>query len=71
MPTPPPIRTDPAGVQERLDRNLAEADRQSERLIASSPARQAWDWPLLIQIILTSVGTISLGVAGWWKWGGR
>ena len=40
-------RTDPRGVREKLAENLAEADRQSKEIEASSVARESSRWPSL------------------------
>lgn len=53
-PEAPSQRIDPAGVRERLDSNLAEADRQVEMLEASAPSREGWSWVGASQILLVS-----------------
>lgn len=63
-----PLRTDPVGVKERLDKNLAEAERQSEGLVATSTARQTWSSSLVIQSLLVTIGALSIGAAVLWKW---
>jgi hypothetical protein len=57
---PPP---DGASVQQRLDRALAEADRQSDALVASSPARRRWNPTLISQIVVGGAGLILLVLA--------
>lgn len=71
LPPPPPFRTDPAGVRERLERQLAEADRQAKVLDASSEARAATPWTLILQTILVVAGVACLGGALAWRWRGR
>ncbi len=54
----PPIPSDPKSIQDRLDRDLAEADRQSRTLEASNPAHAFWSGTLI-----TQVGLFALGIA--------
>ena len=54
----PPQRSDPAGVKERLNKLLAEADKQSKALSASSVAREATDASKSWRIMLVAVGII-------------
>jgi hypothetical protein len=56
LPPPPPVRTDPAGVQEDQERRLAEADRQARQLDASPPARRGWDLAVLTQASFAFAG---------------
>lgn len=56
--SPPPERTDPKSVEERLAKQLAEADRQSKMIDASSPAREFWSTTLLVQLGLFTVGAL-------------
>jgi hypothetical protein len=52
--------TDPKRVQERLASNLAEADRQSQEIKASSVAREADRQPSLLTITLAIAGVLAL-----------
>jgi hypothetical protein len=64
IPLPPPVSKDPLKVRERLENRLREAERQSRALDASSPARETWKWPFLLQIVLITLGVTSLaGIA--------
>jgi hypothetical protein len=65
-----PIRTDPAGVKERLDRQLAEANRQAEQLVASSSAREPGDWTSLLAPALGALGVGLIGTVAYLKWRG-
>ena len=57
---------DPKSVQERLDRELAEADRQSRMLNASSTASGPRNWASLLPTALGIVGiALIVGVAAW------
>jgi len=56
--SPPPMRRDPKSVEDRLQKQLAEAERQAEMLEASSPSRRFWSAALLSQI-----GIFTFGVA--------
>jgi len=53
----------PAGVQARLDRELAEANRQSRMLDASSAGGR--DWPMVVQLFLGGLGVVALIIALW------
>ncbi len=64
-------RSDAAGVKAHLDRTLKEADAQAERLEASSPARQSWNWTATAQVGLAGVGLVLLGGAGYRRWRDR
>ncbi len=55
---PPPERTDPKSVEDRLANQLAEADRQSKMIEASSPAREFWSTTLFIQLGLFTGGAV-------------
>jgi hypothetical protein len=70
-PQPPPMRTDPASVKQRIGKLLAEADRQSRRLEASSAARQAWGMATFIQYLSGSIGFLLLLGAAIWRWRSR
>jgi len=63
-PEPPPMRRDPAGIEQYQEKQLAEANRQAEQLDASPPGRRGWDLSILIQ---GGVGAIGVGaiVAAW------
>lgn len=64
-----PRRNDPAGARQHLERSLAEADRQSKQLEASSAARERWDWTTVGQAAFAAVGAVVLlgtGVLRWW-----
>jgi hypothetical protein len=65
------LRTDPRGVQERLDLKLAEAERQAKQLEASSAARAAWDWTLILQLVFGVVGISLVCGALLWRWRSR
>ncbi len=67
---PPPYRTDPVSVRKRIEDGLAEANRQSKELEASSPARQAWSGTTLAQIGVGVVGVALLGFVAVRKWRG-
>ncbi len=54
--SPPPERTDPKSVEERLTRRLEEADRQSAMIDASSSSQGSWSATLLAQIGFFSAG---------------
>lgn len=71
IPKRPVGRTDPIGVQERLEQQLAEADRQSKRLEASSAAREVWGWTSTLQVLFGSIGVFLIGGVVYWKWSGR
>lgn len=64
----PPFRTDPAGVQERLDKWLIEADKQSEQLEASSSARAPWKPTAVLQVGFTALGLCLIAGAAYWRW---
>lgn len=53
-------RTDPKSVREGLDRSLAEADRQSRLLNASSSAREESAWSFLLPLSFGATGVILL-----------
>lgn len=53
----PSLRSDPAGLKQELDKQLAEARRQSTLLEASSPARDGGGWMPVVQY-----GGVALGV---------
>ena len=55
----------PASIQARLDRELAEADRQSAMLDASAPGSSTWGWPLILQVSLGGLGLLALVVVVW------
>jgi hypothetical protein len=60
----PPRRTDPAGVQKRLDTMLEAADEQSEQLQASSPAREPWSRTTMLQYAVVGLGSVAVFIAG-------
>lgn len=64
----PPVRSDPAGVQERLDKQLAAADEQAQRLEASRGPR-TWTRPL--QAGLIAVGGVVLAAVFLVRWRSR
>ena len=64
-PKQPAFRTDPEGVQQRLNEQLAKADDQARQLKASSVARSGWITSMLPQIALSSVGIGALILALW------
>lgn len=70
-PASPPLRIDSAGVQEQLNANLAEADRQAKMIEASSTARATWGWTPTLQLGFGLLGVICLGGVAAWKWKGR
>ncbi len=67
-PVPSRPRTDPAGVQARLDKSLAEAERQAKEIEASSPAREGWAWSGVAQMTFAVIGIILVGSAGVARW---
>ena len=62
-PAPPPIRTDPAGVRERIDAQLSEADRQGRTLEASAPSRESWSWVGALQIVAGVTAAVAIVAA--------
>ena len=68
---PPPYRTDPVSVRRRIEDGLAEANRQSKELEASSPARETWSGTTLIQVGVGVVGVALLGFVAVRKWRGE
>ena len=64
-------RYDPEGIRQHLAEELAEADKQSRQLEASSPAREPWNWTMLGQACLATVGMVILLSAGVRRWGSR
>jgi len=62
-----PLRTDPAGVQKRLDDSLADADTKAARLEASAPERDYWNLSQLVAVGLPGIGVVLLALAGTWK----
>lgn len=60
MPSPRPVRTDPAGVEEDLQRRLAEADRQAVQIGASPSSRGVLSVSFLVQLVLALAGTAAL-----------
>lgn len=68
----PLLRNDPASVQRRLDEKLAEADKQSRMIEASSAARPAWSWSGLAPIGLVAIGVALVAAAAvFWRRGSR
>ena len=65
---PRSLRTDPKGVQKRLDEALADADSKAKRLEASAPDQGSWTWSNVLPLGLPSVGIALLVGAGVWKW---
>lgn len=63
----PPGRSDPASVKARLNEQLAEADRQSKEIEASSLARDSWSAVTVVQGVVISFGVILVVVAIVWK----
>lgn len=68
QPARQPFRTDPVSIRRRIDENLAEADRQSKELEASSPAKASWSWTTAIQLVLVIVGVAMLAGVSYRKW---
>jgi len=58
-PPPDPMRTDPPSVRERIDAQLAEADRQAKMLEASAPSRESWSWVGAVQVTV-AVAAVAL-----------
>ena len=56
--SPPRVRTDPKSVEDRLSKQLDEADRQAKMLEAPSPERTFWS-----PTLLTQSGFLVLGIA--------
>ncbi len=54
--SPPPERTDPKSIEDRLNKELEEADRQSRMIEASSPSGEFWSATLLFQLGFFTVG---------------
>jgi len=57
--------------QKRIDRALAEADRQSEQLQASAPSRESWVSRNIIPTAILAIGSLTLIGVGSWRWIGR
>ena len=66
-PIAPEPRSDPAGVRERLDQELAEADRQARQLEAQAPSREGWGGMVLAQTLLAAIGVSLLVGYGWFR----
>lgn len=64
----PLLRSDPAGVQTRLDADLAEAEKYARQIEASSPARESWSWSGLVRTALVAAGCLLLGAGAAWRW---
>jgi hypothetical protein len=62
------VRIDPQSVQEKLDRQLVEADRQSRELDATPGKYLAWNWSTVAQYTLVLGGISLLAGLGYWKW---
>ena len=62
-PPPAPMRTDAVGVRERIDAQLAEADRQEKMLAASAPSREWWSWASASQVLLGVAAAGALATA--------
>jgi hypothetical protein len=62
---PPPKReygpADPENLQRLLDERLAQAEKQSSQLDASSTVGTNRDWTLILSVTLTSAGILTLG----------
>ena len=65
------LRTDPRGVNERLDAKLKEAERQAKQLEASSAAREVWGWTPILQLALGVLGVLLVSGALLWRWRSR
>ena len=65
-----PVRNDPAGIKERLDRSLAEADSQTKQLDASAPQGEGWAawWS---RMAFFGSGVVLLAGTAVWKWRSR
>ena len=59
---------DPDSVKERLDKEVAEADRQSKMLEASSATRSSWSWLTLLPYGFSLGGVGLVGVVAFLKW---
>ena len=68
---PRTFRTDPKGVQIRLDKALADADSKSQRLDASAPDRTTWIWSDVFLLGLPVLGIALLVGAGVLRWKAR
>jgi hypothetical protein len=62
------LPSDPESRKKRLDAALAEADRQVERLEASSAARAGVGWFEVLTSGLGVFGVLVLGGVGFWYW---
>ncbi len=71
QPAKEPFRTDPASIRQRIDKNLAEADKQSKELEASSPARSTWTVTTGLQLACIVLGVGLLAGVFYWKWKGQ
>ena len=60
-------KSDPASVKARLDAKLAEADQQAAEVLASSPAREPWNWVVISQAAIASVGVATIAFAVIWS----
>ncbi len=65
------LRTDPQGVEGRLEDALADADNKAKRLEASDNRQGIGTWSGLLSVGLSSVGVALLVGAGIWKWKAR
>ncbi len=61
---PKPRRANFEGVQKKLDTMLKAADSQTEKLEASSPARQPWNGVAVFQYVAVALGSLSVLAAG-------
>jgi hypothetical protein len=68
---PPASARRPQSAQERLDRVIAEASRQTEHLEASAPSRESWIRRNPATVALVVVGIVAFGFAGYLKWRSR
>lgn len=68
---PPPRRqgrNDPESIQRHLEERLAEADKQSKELDASSTVGTYRDWTLILSVAITLAGILALLCAIFLKW---
>jgi hypothetical protein len=65
------VGRDPESHRKRLDEALKEADRQSQRLEASSAARSGAGWFGFLTAGMGAFGVILLGAAMFWYWKNR
>jgi hypothetical protein len=63
----PPMRRDPAGIKQHLEKALVEADQQSRHLEAASLARESWSWTTVGQAGFAALGVVTLLGVGLWR----